>query len=45
MNLKANLICLMTQMARHLSSYSESPTNTLWLNYAYVTTELYIRYG
>jgi len=26
-------------------SYSESPTHTLWLNYAYVTAELCIRYG
>ncbi|KAL0771985.1 hypothetical protein Bca101_037136 [Brassica carinata] len=29
----------------NFSSYSESPTHTLWLNYAYVTAELCIRYG
>ncbi|KAL0864694.1 hypothetical protein Bca101_043812 [Brassica carinata] len=29
----------------NFSSYSESPTHTLWLNYAYATTELCIHYG
>ena len=29
----------------NFSSYSESPTHTLWLNYAYVTAEICIRYS
>ena len=29
----------------NFSSYNESPTHMLWLNYAYVTGELCIRYG
>ena len=29
----------------NFSSYNESSTHTLWLNYAYITAELCIRYG